>query len=55
MATKSILKTINIEDSKLGHTFAKTLEQIQSVKGKEVIMTRKCTEIKGDMIKKFFD
>ena len=55
MATKSMLKTINIRDTKLASKFAKALEKSQTIKGKEVEITRKFTELKGDKVKSFFD
>jgi hypothetical protein len=55
MATKSMLKTVTINDKKLGRTFIEVLEKSQSVKGKEVNLTRKLTELKGDKVKSFFD
>ncbi|MDI9509828.1 MAG: hypothetical protein QM217_08500 [Bacillota bacterium] len=55
MATKSMLKTVTIKDKKLGRTFIEVLEKSQSVKGKEVNLTWKLTELKGDKVKSFFD
>lgn len=55
MATKSILKKIDIKDPKLACTFVEALEETQTIKSKEVVYTRKCTELKGDKVKGFFD
>lgn len=55
MATKSMLKTVNIKDKKLSRTFVEVLEKSQTVKSKEVDFTRKFTELKGDKVKAFFD
>lgn len=55
MATKSILKNINISDKKLAHTFVKALSEAETAKYKPAQMLRNCTEIKGDKIKSFFD
>ncbi len=55
MATKSILKTINIRDNKTARNFVNALEKAKSNPGKDVKYTRKCTEITGDKIKEFFD
>lgn len=54
MATKSILKTIDIKNSMLGRAFVESLEKAKTTVGKEVSYTCKCTEIKGDKIKDFF-
>ncbi|WMC91271.1 hypothetical protein [Kineothrix sp. MB12-C1] len=54
MATKSILKDVNIKDKRLAHTFVESLSQIERVKYKPIKITRECTEITGDKIKEFF-
>lgn len=54
MATKSILKTIEIKNKNFGHTFVEALEKSKTSTSKVVELTRKCTEIKGDKIKEFF-
>lgn len=56
MATKSILKDVTIKDRNLARTFADALEYAKNnVKSAPVNISRKCTEIKGDKIKAFFD
>lgn len=54
MATKSILKNVNISDKKLAHTFVNALGRAENAKYEAVQLTRKCKEIKGDKIKEFF-
>lgn len=54
MATKSILKNINIKGRKQTKQFVDALEHAQQHKGKEVTMTRTVNEIKGDKVKAFF-
>lgn len=54
MATKSILKTIEITDKSIGARFASALEQSDKLKGKQVDLSKKCTELKGDSVKEFF-
>lgn len=55
MATKSILKTVQIRDNKTANNFIKAFEESKSNPRKDVEYTRKCTEIVGDEIKEFFD
>lgn len=59
MATKSILKTIEIKDKKLGNDFANALEYAyeQSANNtKEVLsIKRECVELSDDEVKNFFD
>lgn len=54
MATKSILKNVNISDKKLAHTFVNALGKAEHTRYEPVQLTRKCTEINGDKIKEFF-
>ena len=54
MATKSILKNVNIKDKRLAHTFVEALSQAENTKYTPVQLTRRCTEITGDKIKDFF-
>lgn len=54
MATKSILKDVNIKERRLAHTFIKALENAENVKHTPVHISRKCSEITGDKIKEFF-
>lgn len=55
MATKSILKNINIEDKRLARTFVEALSKAENTKYKSAQLTRECEEITGDKIKEFFD
>lgn len=55
MATKSILKEINIKDKKLAHTFVEALGQVESARYESTSLSRKCTQITGDKIKDFFE
>ena len=55
MATKSILKTINIRDNKTARDFIEAFEKSKNAPKEDVEYTRKCTEITGDKIKEFFD
>lgn len=55
MATKSILKNINIKDKRLAHTFVEALGQAESSRYNSTQITRECKELKGENIKCFFD
>lgn len=55
MATKSILKNVNIKDKRLAHTFVEALEQAENTKYKPVQLSKNCKELTGDNIKQFFD
>ncbi|MCI8583976.1 MAG: hypothetical protein HFH13_12725 [Dorea sp.] len=54
MATKSILKNINISDKQFAHTFVQALEEVEEAKYNPAQLTRECEEITGDKIKEFF-
>ncbi len=54
MATKSILKNINIRNKNLCRNFVNALENAEGKKAKEVVLSRSCTEIKGEIIKEIF-
>lgn len=51
MATKSILKTIDIKDKRLAQMFASALE---NSKDNPVEISHECIELKGDDIRNFF-
>ncbi len=53
MATKSISKQIAIKKRSAGFSFANALEQAQHKKAKDVVVSKKCRELKGEDIKKF--
>ncbi len=55
MATKSILKDVNINDRQLAHTFVSALAQTENGKYKPAQLTRECKELTGEQIKEFFD
>lgn len=55
MATKSILKNIEIKDRKFGRQFADAIEKAKITPGKEVAYSRPYREVKGEEIKKLFD
>ena len=55
MATKSILKNVNIKDKRLAHTFVDALEQAENTKYKSVQLSKSCKELTGDKIKLFFN
>lgn len=54
MATKSILKNVNIKDKRLARTFVRALEKAEDTKYQTVHLSRRCEEITGDKIKEFF-
>lgn len=54
MATKSIIKNIDIRDRKLCRTFVSALENAQGKKGKDVTLSRSFTEVRGEKIKELF-
>lgn len=54
MATKSILKNINIKDKRLARTFVEALSGAEDTKYKSVQLSRECKEVTSDKIKEFF-
>lgn len=54
MATKSILKNVDIKDKKLARSFIYALEKSQEKKVSDVQLSRKCAEVTGDDIKRLF-
>lgn len=54
MATKSILKNININEKHMGSNFISALERAQDKPGKEVIVSKSCSVLKKDQIKLLF-
>lgn len=54
MATKSILKTVNIKERKMGHALVEALERSQEAKPKSVKLSKPCREIKGSNIRELF-
>lgn len=54
MATKSILKNIDIKDRKMGRAIVSALENSKNKKSKDVVLSRTCEEVKGEKIKLLF-
>lgn len=55
MATKSIMKNIEIRDKGFGKKFAEAIETAWTTPGKNVEYTRPYKEIRGKEVKKLFD
>ena len=54
MATKSILKNINIKDKRLARTFVEALSEAENSKYIPPKLSRDCHEVTNDKIKEFF-
>lgn len=54
MATKSILKNINIKDKGTGYAIVSALENSKRKKDKEVTLKCTCEEVKGSKINQIF-
>ncbi len=54
MATKSILKNIDIKERRMGRSIILALENAEGKKAKEVKLSRTCKEVKGSKIKDIF-
>lgn len=54
MATKSILKNVDIKDKKLGKSLIIALEHASEKSSKEVTLSRTYKDIHGENIKKIF-
>jgi hypothetical protein len=54
MATKSILKNVDIKDPKLGKSLVVALESASNKKVKEVTLCQTYSDIHGEMILKIF-
>lgn len=54
MATKSILKDVNIKERRLAHTFIEALDNAKNKKYESAQISRECKELTGDKIKDFF-
>lgn len=54
MATKSILKNIDIHEKKQGKSLVIALEHASRRKAKEVTLSRSYTEVHGEQIKEIF-
>ncbi len=55
MATKSMLKTVTIKTKNMGLSLADALEKSVNQKDQNVEFKRKCTKVKKESVKKFFD
>ena len=54
MATKSILKNIDIKDNASCFALVDALEKAEGKRGKKVVLSKPCTELKGEALKKVF-
>lgn len=54
MATKSILKNVDIKDSKLGKALVIALEDAYGKSSKKVQLSRTYSDIRGSQIKELF-
>lgn len=54
MATKSILKNVDIRDRKLSRNFVNALENAHKKVAKEVTLSKSCTNVNRRDIKKLF-
>lgn len=54
MATSSIFKDVRIKGKNLGRNFVKALENAEKMPVKEVILSKRVQEVKGESIKKLF-
>lgn len=55
MATKSILKNVDIKDKKMGSAIVSALENASNKKSKEVVLSRGFREVRGIKIKHIFE
>ena len=55
MATRSIMQSINLHYKQLTKGFVYELENAQKKKSKEVVLQKKCVDIKKNQIKDFFN
>ncbi len=54
MATKSIIKDVNIKDKKLANAFVYAMEKSKEKKSKEVVLSRTCEEASAETIRLLF-
>lgn len=54
MATKSILKNVDIRNKKIGRDFVNALENAHDKVSKEVILSKPCTHVNRQDIRKLF-
>lgn len=55
MATKSILKNVDIKDKKLGKSLVIALENAAGKKSKEVQLSRTYEDVRGEKLRSFFN
>lgn len=54
MATSSIFKDVRVKRKSLGRNFVRALENAESMPAKEIVMSKRVQEIKGESIKRLF-
>ena len=54
MATKSILKNIEIRDKKSAKKFVYALDRAENIKGKSVTFSKQCKDLSTEEINKVF-
>lgn len=55
MATKSILKNVDIKDKKLGKSLVRALESAAEKRAQDVTLSRTYTDVRGDALRRFFN
>jgi hypothetical protein len=55
MATKSMLKSINIKNGRLAKGLISALENAEKKSSKHVTLQRRLEEVKGEKIRQFFE
>ncbi|WP_231614307.1 hypothetical protein, partial [Clostridioides difficile] len=54
MATKSILKNVDVRKKAFGRNLVSALENAKNKQEKEVVLSKKCSEVPKDKIKDIF-
>ncbi|MCL2355585.1 MAG: hypothetical protein FWC70_00320 [Defluviitaleaceae bacterium] len=54
MATKSMIKSVNIKNKRLAEGLVSALENAEKKSSKEVVLQRRLDEVKGENIKRYF-
>ena len=54
MATKSILKNVDVKDQRMGKSLVVALEQAKNKRSKNVVISRTYSDVKGDKIDEIF-
>jgi len=55
MATKSILKNVDIKERRLGKSLVVALEQASNKSSKDVTLSRTYSDVRGEKIKEIFN